>query len=214
MQSIGKEESRDRVYTRISRGWSSLPPLATTMDLRFCSCKRQYKWSPRATINNLEYNRPIVTKMFCKQSKCAASYQRLFLEHKTHKDSVCYMVAIFCAKLATWCKEFNLTWNINKFNIARPEVLLATKHLYWTARWMRHVEAICSTYFVAGPHHTMINGFGNTRAKMMVRASQNYANNNVQLPKEENTVPRFEEDQGPHTSKYNWGASLSKHRKF
>ena len=57
-----------------------------------------------------------------------------------------------------------------KFNATRPEALLATKHLYRTARWMRCVEAMCATYFIIGPHHTMVNDFGHTQAKMMARA--------------------------------------------
>lgn len=33
--SAEKEESRDMVYAKMSRGWIALPPLALTMDPRF-----------------------------------------------------------------------------------------------------------------------------------------------------------------------------------
>lgn len=96
----------------------------------------------------------------------------------------------------------------------RPEALLATKHLYRTAWWMRCVEAMCSTHFVIGPHHTMVNDFSHTRAKMMAMTLQNQSDGNIHLPQEETMVPGFEEDYGPHTNKGNWGASSSKQRKF
>ena len=212
--SADKGESHDRVYARISKGWSPLPPLAVTMDPRFCPCRRRYKWSPSATIDSLEYNWPIVTGSFRTPAECANSYWRFFLEHKAHKDPVCFMAAVFCAMLAAWCKEYSLTWDINKFSATRPEALLATKHLYRTTRWMRCVEAMCATYFVIGPHHTMVNDFGHTRAKMMARTLQDQSDNNIQLPQEETMVPGFEEDYGPHISKGNWGASSSKPRKY
>ena len=211
--SAEKEESHDRVYARTSKGWSALPPWALTLDPRFCSCKRRYKWAPNATIDSLEYNWPIVPGTFRNPGECASSYWKFFAEHNTHKDPVCYMAAVFCAMLATWCKEYSLTWDINKFDASRPEGLLATKHLYRTTRWMRCVEAMCSTYFIIGPHHTMVNDFGHTRAKMIARALQNQSDNNIQLPQEETMVPGFEEDYGPQTYKYKWGASSSKHGK-
>jgi hypothetical protein len=40
---VEKGESHDRVYARISKGWSPLLSLVVTMDPRFCSCKRRYK---------------------------------------------------------------------------------------------------------------------------------------------------------------------------
>ena len=212
--SAEKGESHDRVYARISKGWSPNPPLAVTMDPRFCSCRRRYKWSPSATIDSLEYNWPIVTGSFRNPAECAASYWRFFLEHKAHKDPVCFMAAVFCAMLAAWCKEYSLTWDINRFSATRPEALLATKHLYRTSRWMRCVEAMCATYFVIGPHHTMVNDFGHTRAKMMARTLQDQSDNNIHLPQEETMVSGFEEDYGPHINKGSWGASSSKHRKF
>ena len=159
MISMETGESHDRVYARISKGWRPNPPLAVTMDPRFCSCKRRYKWSPSATIDSLEYNWPIVTGYFRNLAKCANSYWRFFLEHKAHKDPVCFMAPVFCAMLATWRKVYSLTWDISRFSATRPEALLATKHLYWTPRWMRCVEAMCATYFVIGPHHTMVNDF-------------------------------------------------------
>ena len=67
------------------------------------------------------------------------------------------------------------------------------------------MEAMCSTYFVIGPHHTMINDFGNTTAKMMARTLQDQSDNNVQLQQEETMVPGFEEDYGPNNHKYKWG---------
>ena len=124
------------------------------------------------------------------------------------------MAAVFCAMLAAWCKEYSLTWDINRFSATRPEALLATKHLYRTSRWMRCVEAMCATYFVIGPHHTMVNDFGHTRAKMMARTLQDQSDNNIHLPQEETMVSGFEEDYGPHINKGSWGASSSKHRKF
>ena len=201
-----KEESHGRVYARMSKGWSSLPLLALTMDPRFFSCRRRYKWSPSATINSLEYNWPIVTGSFRNSAKCANSYWRFFMEHKAYEDPVCFMAAVFCAMFAAWCKEYSLTWDINKFNATRPEVLLATKHLYRTARWMKCVEVMYSTYFIIGPHHTMINDFGHTRVKMMARTLHDQFDNNIHLPQEETMVPGFEEDYGPQTNKGNLGS--------
>jgi hypothetical protein len=212
--SVKKGESHDRVYARVSKGWSPNPPLAVTMDPRFCTCRRRYKWSPSATIDSLEYNWPIVTGSFRNPGECANSYWNFFLEHKSHKDPVCFMAAVFCAMLAAWCKEYSLTWDINKFSATRPEALLATKHLYRTARWMRCVEAMCATYFVIGPHHAMVNDFGHTRAKMMARSLQDQSDNNIQLQPEETMVPGFREDYGAQTSKGNWGTSSSRPRKF
>ena len=72
--SADKGESHDRVYVRISKGWSPLPPLAVTMDPRFCPCRKRYKWSPSAIIDSLEYNWPIVTGLFRTSAECANSY--------------------------------------------------------------------------------------------------------------------------------------------
>ena len=41
---VEKGESHHQVYARTSKGWSPFPPLAITMDPRFCSCRRCYKW--------------------------------------------------------------------------------------------------------------------------------------------------------------------------
>lgn len=149
------------MYARISKYWSSLPPLAVTLDPRFCSCKRRFQWSPNATIVSLEYNWPIVTGSF----RSPAIYQRFFLEHNAHGDPICFMATVFYAMLAAYCKEFSLTWNMNRFSVTCPEALLTTKHLYRTARWMRCVEAMQSTYFIRGHHHTMVNDFGQYTSK-------------------------------------------------
>ena len=76
------------------------------------------------------------------------------------------------------------------------------------------VEVMCFTYFIIGPHHTMVNDFGHTQVKMMARALHDQYDNNIHLPQEDTMVTGFEEDYGPYTIKGTWGASSSKHRKF
>lgn len=65
------------------------------------------------------------------------------------------------------------------------------------------VEAMCSTYFIIGPHHTMVNDFGHTQEKWMARALQDQYDNNIQLPQEETMVLGSKEDYGPYTNKRN-----------
>lgn len=192
------EDAHDVVYRRICRGWSVTPPLAVTNDPRFCNCPRRYKWPPHALIDSLEYNWPIIPGSFVNPRECYDSYMRFSYEHREHQDPVCFRAAVFAAILAFWCQKFDFEYNVNVISKVNREVLFLTKLNYTATRWQRCLEAMCSTYFIIGPHHTLVNEFGATRFGVISRALQMQRKvTNAIRPREEVMIPGFAEDYGP-----------------
>lgn len=196
------EDQHDVVYRRICRGWSLIPPLTVTNDPRFCNCPRRCKWPPHALIDSLEYNWPVVPGSFVSPEDCYESYMRFSYEHRTHQDPVCFRAAVFTAILAFWCRKFDFEYNVNLISKVNREVLFLTKLNYMTSRWHRCLEAMCSTYFIIGPHHTMVNEFGATRFGVVSRALklQRTVTNAIR-PREEVMTPGFVEDYGPSSQR-------------
>ena len=196
------EDAHDVVYRRICRGWSVMPPLSVTNDPRFCNCQRRYKWPPHALIDSLEYNWPIIPGSFVTPRDCYESYMRFSYEHREHQDPVCFRASVFTAILASWCQKFDFEYNVNLISKVNREVLFLTKLNYAAARWQRCLEAMCSTYFIIGPHPTMVNEFGATRFGVISRALklQRTVTNAIR-PREEVMAPGFAEDYGPSSQR-------------
>lgn len=106
------KEAHDMVYRKICHSWSKTPPVTVTNDSRFCDCPRRWKWSPQASINNLEFNWPINLGSFQTPKDCHESYMHFSYAHREHQDHVCYRAAIFTAILAFWCQKYELCVSI------------------------------------------------------------------------------------------------------
>ena len=151
-------------YRRISRQWSSSPPPAITNHPQFCACPRRNKWDPQATLHSVEYNWPLIPGSKTTAANCQATYRSFFKEHIQHLDPVCFRAAVFCNTLAEWCSQWNVTIDVNHFSESHHEFLLLLKLQYRPTRWVRMVEAMALTHFIAGAHKCLINEFPHTRA--------------------------------------------------
>lgn len=195
-------QSHDQVYRRTCGGWSRTPPLSVTNDPRFCNCPRRYKWPNNALIDGLEYNWPIIPGSFVTARDCFESYTRFSLDHRQHHDPVCFRAAVFAAILAALCSEYNFTYNVNLLSKVNREVLFLTKLNYRASRWLRCIEAMCSTYFIIGPHPSLINEFGATRYGVISRALAHQREvENTLIPREETMAPGFVADYGPSSQR-------------
>jgi hypothetical protein len=88
---------------------------------------------------------------------------RFYEEHRTHKDSVCFRVAMFCAVLAEWCPRWNFAINVNCYHESMQDFFILLTLQYRPSRWMRLVEAMAITHFIEGIHPSLINEFPFTR---------------------------------------------------
>ena len=71
---------------------------------------------------------------------------------------------MFCNILAEWCRQWNVTIDVNQFTESHHEFLLILKLQYRPTRWVRVVEAMAITHFIAGAHKCLINEFPHTQA--------------------------------------------------
>lgn len=154
----------DIQYRRISRQWSSKPPVAVATHPNFCPCPRRHKWDPQATLHSVEYNWPVIPGPKATVAQCQVAYRNFFEEHIQHLDPVCFRAAVFCNTLAEWCGQWNVTIDVNQFSESHHEFLLLLKLQYRPTRWVRLVEVMAITHFIAGAHRCLINEFPNTRA--------------------------------------------------
>ena len=159
-----EEVPADIHYRRVSRQWSAVPPVAVSSHPHFCDCPRRCKWNPFATLSSLEYNWPLIPGPKSTAAECKATYGRFFQDHIHHCDPVCYRAAVFSNILADWCGQWNITIDVNHFHESHHEFLLLLKLQYRPTRWVRLVEAMAITHFIAGAHKCLINEFPNTRA--------------------------------------------------
>ena len=196
------EEAHDVVYRRICHGWSPEPPVTITNDPRFCDCLRRWKWPPQALIDSLEYNWPVIPGSFVTCQECYESYMQFSYAHRDHQDPVCFRAAIFTAILGFWCKRYEFAYNVNLLSRANREAMFLTKINYNSSRWYRCLEAMCATYFIIGPHHSLVNEFGTTRYGVISRALKNQRLiHNTVLPQEEVMAPGYVEDYGPSSQR-------------
>ena len=200
--STRPEEAHDVVYRRICHGWSPTPPVTVTNDPRFCDCPRRCKWPPQALIDSLEYNWPVIPGNFVTYQDCYESYMQFSYAHREHQDPVCFRAAIFTAILGFWCKKYEFVYNVNLLSKANREAMFLTKINYNSARWYRCLEAMCATYFIIGPHHSLVNEFGATRYGVISLAlkAQRLVHNTV-IPHEEVMAPGYVEDYGPSSQR-------------
>ena len=200
--STRPEEAHDVVYRSICHGWSPMPPVTVTNDPRFCDCPRRWKWPPQALIDSLEYNWPLIPGRFVTAQDCYESYMQFSYEHREHQDPVCFRAAIFTAILGFWCKKYDFVYNVNLLSKANREAMFLTKINYNSARWYRCLEAMCATYFIIGPHHSLVNEFGATRYGVISRALKNQRLTlNTVIPQEEVMAPGYVEDYGPSSQR-------------
>ncbi len=163
---------------------------------------KRYKWPPNSLLDSLEYNWPLIPGSFVTPQACHESYLEFSQIHRRHYDPVCFRAAVFAAILGTLCMEHNFTYNVNLLSKANREVLLFTKLSYRASRWSRCIEAMCATYFIIGPHHSLINEFGVTRFGVISRALQYQREvQNTIVPDEEIMAPGFVTDYGPSSQR-------------
>lgn len=200
--STKPDEAHDVVYRTICHGWSPTPPVTVTNDPRFCDCPRRWKWPPQALIDSLEYNWPIIPGSFLTPRDCYESYIQFSYAHREHQDPVCFRAAIFTAILAFWCQRYDFVYNVNLLSKANREAIFLTKINYNSARWYRCLEAMCATYFIIGPHHSLVNEFGATRYGVISRALKHQRlTHNTVVPQEEIMAPGYVEEYGPSSQR-------------
>lgn len=163
-QSRTEEMPADIYYRRISRQWPAEPPVNVSSHPHFCPCPRRGKWNPSATISSVEYNWPLITGPKATAEECKVTYRQFFQEHVSHCDPVCFRAAVFANVLSDWCGQWNVTIDVNCYHESHHEFLLLLKLQYRPTRWIRLVEAMALTHFIAGAHKCLINEFPYTRA--------------------------------------------------
>ena len=159
----------DIQYRRMSRQWPTIPPAAVRSHPHYCPCPRRQKWNPAATLASVEYNWPIISGPKSTAAECQATYRQFFQLHAHHKDPVCFRAAVFANVLSNWCGQWNMTIDVNQYQESHHEFLLLLKLQYRPTRWVRIVEAMAITHFIAGAHKCLINEFPNTRAGPLER---------------------------------------------
>jgi hypothetical protein len=80
--------------------------------------------------------------------------------HQKHQDPVCFCVALFTSILAFWCHKYDFVYNVDLLSKANRETMFLSKINYNSARWYMCLEAMCLTYLIDGPHHSLVNEFG------------------------------------------------------
>jgi len=135
----------------------SEPPKSVVSDPRFCSCPRRYFWREEAKLDSLWYNWPIIPGKFSTYSECADSYSRFSLEHRSHKDPVCFRASIFAAVLASWCKEYQFVIDYRVGARINTDMEIFSKIHYHSAKRIRLLELMCITQFLPGAHNVMIS---------------------------------------------------------
>ena len=123
-----------------------------------------YFWDSQATLHNVEYNWPIIPGPKATANQCQATYRSFYEVHIRHLDPVCFIAAMFCNTLAEWCGQWNVTIDVSQFSESHHEFLLILKLQYCPTKWVRVVEAMAITHFIAGAHKCLINQFPHTRA--------------------------------------------------
>ena len=164
-----EEVPADIQYRRMSRQWPTIPLAAVKNHSHYCPCPRRQKWNPAATLESVEYNWPIIPGPKSTAVECQATYRQFFQMHAYHKDPVCFRAAVFANVLSNWCGQWNMTIDVNQYNESHHEFLLLLKLQYRPTRWVRIVEAMAITHFIAGAHKCLINEFPNTRAGPLER---------------------------------------------
>lgn len=163
-QSRTEDVPADIHYRRISKHWSPNPPPVVTNHPNFCNCPRRHKWDPQSTLHSIEYNWPLIPGPKATAAQCQAAYRAFFETHIRHLDPVCFRAAVFCNTLADWCGQWHVTIDVNRFSESHHEFLLLLKLQYRPTRWVRLVETMAITHFIAGAHRCLINEFPHTRA--------------------------------------------------
>lgn len=158
-----EEMSTDIYYRRISRQWPTEPLVNVANHPHFCPCPRRCKWNPSATLSSVEYNWPLIPGQKTTAAECKATYNQFFQDHIHHRDPVCFRAAVFANVLSDWCGQWNVTIDVNQFHESHHEFLLLLELQYRPTRWMRLVEAIAITHFIAGAHKCLVNEFPYTR---------------------------------------------------
>lgn len=94
--------------------------------------------------------------------------------------------------------RYEFAYNVNLLSRANCEAMFLMKINYNSARWYRCLEAMCATYFIIGPHHSLVNEFGATRYDVISIALKNQRLiHNTAVPQEEVMAPGYVEDYGP-----------------
>lgn len=160
--------------------------------MRFCNYPRRCKWPINALVDTLEYNWPFVRSTFTTPQDYHATYMQFSFEHHQHHDSICFQTTIFAAIWRSWCLEYNFTYNVDLLSKSISEVSILTKINYRSSRWLHCIAAMCSTYSIIGPHHSLVNEFGATRYVVISRALQvQWEVQNIVIREEETMMPNF-----------------------
>ena len=90
-------------------------------------------------------------------AECVDSYTKFWIQHRRHKDPVCYGAAIFCRMLAYWCAKFEIAIDIKLGARNMQDMQIYTKIHYMGTRKIRVLELMCLIQFLQGAHKVMLD---------------------------------------------------------
>lgn len=80
-----------------------------------------------------------------------------------------FRAIVFVNVLSNWCRQWNVIIDINWYHESHHKFMLLLKLQYMLTRWMRLVEAMAITHYIAGAHKCLINEFPYTCARPFER---------------------------------------------
>ena len=80
-----------------------------------------------------------------------------------------FRAIVFVNVLSNWCRQWNVIIDINWYHESHHKFMLLLKLQYMLTRWMRLVEAMAITHFIACAHKCLIKEFPYTRAWLFER---------------------------------------------
>ena len=121
-----------------------------------CPCARRYKWNPTPHWQAL---RTIGHWYLVLRQPQVNVRQHIghFEAHRYHLDPVCFRAVVFGNTLANWCGQWNVTIDVNQYLVST--VSSSLEIAVQTDGWVRIVEAMAITHFIAGAHKCLINEF-------------------------------------------------------
>ena len=91
--------------------------------------------------------------VFDNPSNCAFWFKKFAEEHKTHRDPVCFRLAIFAAVCSYWCTQYNLHINPRVGARHSQDCAIFLRLRYRLSREIRLLELMCLTNFLVRPHN-------------------------------------------------------------
>jgi hypothetical protein len=134
-----------------------LPYMVEHNPNRCPTSERRYKWIADAQLDTVWYNWPIIPGKWNDWEACVCSYTCFWIEHRHHRDPVCFRAAIFCKALANWCQFFKIIIDPRLGGRMLQDGELYAKLNYNCCRKMRLLELMFLMQFLQGGHDNFVD---------------------------------------------------------